>query len=98
MWPFVSAEQWAAFMASQGYDPAQIPSWPDGIGQFDLSVCELCNGEFPPDKLYLVIEPPPGITFGRKFHADCLISHFYLNATDMSDELINYALRKKLAP
>lgn len=94
MWPFVSPEQWAEWCVSQGYDPTQFT-----YGSLETVLepvnCAICNGEMSPDKLYLLVDPPPGIPFGRKFHADCLISHFYLNASNMSDEIINYALRKK---
>ena len=94
MWPFVSPEQWAAYIASQGYDLAQVQTWVDQASQPEPVNCELCGGDFPPDKLYLQLDPLPGIIYGRKFHADCLISHFYLHESDMSDEIINYALRK----
>ena len=94
MWPFVSAEQWAAWIASQGYDPTQFTFGDPGTAVEPIT-CSICSGEFSPDKLYLLVDPPPGVPYGRKYHADCIIQHMNEHGDDLTDEVLNYALRKR---
>ena len=96
MWPFVSAEQWAAWCVSQGYDPTQFTyGSPDTV--VEPVNCAICDGEMSPDKLYLSVDPPPGAPYGKKYHADCIIRHMEEHTDDMSDDVLNYVLRKRTA-
>ena len=79
MWFFFTPEQLAAIEAQK-------------IAE-DTMICGICNGEIFHNKLYLSVNLNNSQIFPRKFHSDCIISHFYLNGSDMEDETLNYILK-----
>ena len=90
MFGFSSTEEWAAFLVSQGYDPAAFAT---GSAYVESTTCELCQQDLGEDP-YTVLEPPPGLFIRRKFHNPCLVSHLLAHLDDPDDEISNYLARK----
>ena len=77
MW-FITPEQLAIIEERKGPEPR---------------TCGICACEISFDKLYLSVDATGYEAFGKKFHSECIVSHFYLHVDDVEDEVLNYILK-----
>lgn len=88
MWPFATPAEWEAFLQSQGVDPAT------GVAIVQPQICEICKEDLP--DTHVVLDPPAGTIFGRKFHVECLIVHLCEHIDDLTDDISNHALKERI--
>lgn len=76
----MNTPEWDEYLRAHGYNPTAFTDEP--------AFCEICNVAVG-DDLYVILEPPFGLSVRRKFHCQCLISHLLAQLDNADDNISN---------